>query len=246
MIPAEDQLAVLIMAAGKGTRMKSDLPKVLHKLRGRAMIHWVVDIARSLGADPIVLIVGHQKEKVIEELQDPTLRFAAQEPQLGTGHAVMCALPAISDCQGHVLILSGDVPLIKPVTLRKLWLHHQSRNAAVTVLTARTDNPHGYGRIVRQPSGNLTAIIEERDASDTVRKINEINSGIYIFQLPALRRIIPHIGRDNDQKEYYLTDAVRILAEEGEIVGAFEGDFHEVTGINTIEELQNLEKELPR
>jgi len=233
-----EKTAVVILAAGRGTRMKSDLAKVLHPIWGRAMIHFVVETALSIEADPVVVIVGHQKERVIEELEGLPMRFAVQEPQLGTGHAVLCALPEMEEVKGRVLILSGDVPLIRSETLKGMIEHHSRDRAAATVLTARTDNPSGYGRILRQPSGHLDAIIEERDADDSIRKINEINSGIYIFELDDLRRVLPRINDDNDQKEYYLTDAVRLLADEGKIVAAHEGDFREVMGVNTVRELQ--------
>ena len=232
------KISIVIMAAGKGTRMKSDLAKVLHPIRGRAMIHYVVETARNLKADPIVVIVGHQKERVIDELEDQSVRFAVQEPQLGTGHAISCVLPELDGVEGSVLILSGDVPLIGVETLQRLIEHHSSNKAAATVLTARTGDPYGYGRILRQPSGLLEAIIEERDADDSIRKINEINSGIYVFELDDLRRILPRIDDDNDQKEYYLTDAVRLLSKEGKTVAALEGDFREARGVNTIQELQ--------
>lgn len=234
------------MAAGKGTRMKSDLPKVLHPLCGRPMIHFVVETAQSLGADPVVLIVGYQHERVEREFEGSSVRFAVQEPQLGTAHAIMCALPQLEDVQGSVLILSGDVPLIKIETLNRLWSYHRQKDATATVLTARTNDPFGYGRIMRQSSGNLKAIVEERDASDEIRKIEEINGGIYIFELDHLRRILPLIGQDNDQQEYYLTNAVRILSDEGSVVAALEGDFKEIIGINTVAELQAIERELTR
>jgi len=238
----DNKIAVFIMAAGKGTRMKSDLPKVLHKLNDRAMIHYVLDTARKINADPIVMIVGHQKELLQDELKDAQVRFTAQEPQLGTGHAVMCALKQAEDCSGAVLILSGDVPLITSQALSKLFEQHRNTGAAATVLTAIAENPHGYGRVVRQASGNLDAIVEERDANDEIRKIREINSGIYIFAIEDLRRVLPKISDDNDQKEYYLTDAVRILTDEGKFVGAAQGSIKEVMGINTVDELEEASR----
>ncbi len=234
------------MAAGKGTRMKSDLPKVLHPLCGRPMIQYVVDTARAIGADTIVLIVGYQHELVERQFKSAGVRFALQQPQLGTGHAVLCALPQLEDVQGSVLILSGDVPLIKAETLKRLWHRHREKDAAATVLTARASEPQGYGRILRHSSGHLAAIIEERDASDEIRAIDEINSGIYLFELSHLRRILPLIGQANDQGEFYLTDAVRLLSDEGRIVAAMEGEFSEIIGINTLAELHALELELTR
>ncbi|TKJ39823.1 UDP-N-acetylglucosamine pyrophosphorylase [candidate division LCP-89 bacterium B3_LCP] len=244
MNDSSGKIATLIMAAGKGTRMKSDLPKVLHKLRGRAMAHYVVDTARELKADPIVLIIGHKKEQVIKEFTGIGIKFVIQEPQAGTGHAIRCAMPQLEDFDGSVMILSGDVPLIKTRTLKSLWQHHRDEGAAATVLTATMDEPFGYGRIIRQNGGHLSGIVEERDASDEIRKINEINSGIYVFEAEHLRRVLPLLSDDNDQKEYYLTDAVRLLSDSGEIIAAFEGNFRETLGINTVAELQAAEKEL--
>jgi len=240
-----DELAAIIMAAGKGTRMKSDLAKVLHPIRGRAMIHYVVETAQKLGASPIVVLVGHQKEKVMAELEGQTVRFAVQEPQLGTGHAVMCALPQLEAKNQLALILSGDVPLIGIETLKSLISHHRRTGAAATVLTARADHPKGYGRIVRQSSGHLAAIVEERDATEELKKIDEINSGIYVFNVGDLRATLPKLRTDNDQREYYLTEAVRLLASSGQIVAACEGSFQEVRGINTVAELADANRELP-
>lgn len=238
------ELAILIMAAGKGTRMKSELAKVLHPLRGRAMIHSVLEIAQRLSAERIVVIVGHQKERVIAELRDLQVRFTVQEPQLGTGHAVLCALPQLAGFAGSVLILSGDVPLIKVATLQQLLERHWQSQAAATVVTATAENPKGYGRILRGADGNLTAIIEERDANDEIRRIREINSGIYVFEAEELRRLLPALRADNDQKEYYLTDAVRLLTSEGKTVAAFTGVFNEVMGVNTVIELVQAEATL--
>ena len=184
-------LSVVILAAGKGTRMKSDLPKVLHPLGHRAMIHYVLATTRNLKADPIVVVVGHQKEKVISVVAQENVKFAIQEPQNGTGHAVICALPQIPDNHGEVLILSGDVPLIKADTLAKFIAYHRESGASATVMTALADDPKGYGRIVRKTGDSLAAIIEERDADESTRKINEINSGIYVFNINVLRLVLP-------------------------------------------------------
>ncbi|MFH1861921.1 MAG: sugar phosphate nucleotidyltransferase [bacterium] len=232
------------MAAGKGTRMKSDLAKVLHTIRNRAMIQYVLDTAFALEAQPVVVIIGHQKERVRMELRDRNVLFAVQEPQLGTGHAVSCALPKLEGFKGLVMILSGDVPLIRAQTLQQIVNHHIKSMAVATVLTAKTDDPTGYGRIIRSASGNLEAIIEERDADEEIARINEINSGIYVFQLEELRTILPLIGVNNDQKEYYLTDAIRLLAKTGKTVAAMFGDFREIMGINTVAELQQAERML--
>jgi UDP-N-acetylglucosamine diphosphorylase/glucosamine-1-phosphate N-acetyltransferase len=241
---SDRRLSVIIMAAGKGTRMKSDLAKVLHPLCGRAMIHYVITTAQELHPDPIIVLVGHQKEQVRAELADSGVSFAVQEPQLGTGHAILCALPLLEDIHGAVLILSGDVPLIKASTLHDLVNYHLNSGAVATVMSAVTDNPKGYGRIIRQAQESLSAIIEERDADEKVKTITEINSGIYVFNVDALRETLPQIKADNSQKEYYLTDAVRLLAASSRRVGAFQGDFQEVMGINTVAELESAAQQL--
>ncbi len=240
--PITGQLAAIILAAGKGTRMKSDLAKVLHPLHGRAMIHYVVQAAHKLQADPIIVVIGHQKEEVRRELQDYSLHLALQEPQLGTGHAAMFAMPYLQNTHGSVLILSGDVPLIRTETLHNLLSNHINSSAVATVMTAHTASPQGYGRILRLPSGCIGAIIEERDADESTRRIGEINSGIYVFDLDSLRELLPRLKTDNNQKEFYLTDAVRLLVAAGKTVSAFEGSYQEVMGINTLAELQAAEK----
>ncbi len=234
--------AAIVLAAGKGTRMKSDLAKVLHPLAGRPMIHYVMKTALEIHVKPIVVVVGHQKKQVMEELRGYPVRFAVQEPQLGTAHAVTCALHELTEVQGSVLVLSGDVPLIKTSTLTALINLHLKNHSSATVMTAQTDHPKGYGRILRKTDGGIAAIVEERDATDSIRSIQEINSGIYVFELNDLRRILPKIGRENDQKEYYLTDAVKLLVAEGASVAAFQGDFREVMGINTVAELASAEE----
>jgi UDP-N-acetylglucosamine diphosphorylase/glucosamine-1-phosphate N-acetyltransferase len=232
------ELSVVIMAAGKGTRMKSDLAKVLHRLKGKAMIHYVIEAARRVGAGAIVVVVGHQKDLVIDELKGQGVFFAIQEPQLGTGHALMCALPQIVAKSGQVLILSGDTPLIKPETLANMLNRHMKLAAAATVLTATTENPRGYGRIIRHQDGFIQAIIEERDADEATKALQEINGGIYLFNLEALRQVLPLLTTNNNQKEYYLTDAVRLLVTQGKRVAAYEGSFREALGVNTVEELE--------
>jgi bifunctional UDP-N-acetylglucosamine pyrophosphorylase/glucosamine-1-phosphate N-acetyltransferase len=206
------------------------------------MIHYVIAAARQVGAGAIVVVVGHQKELVMDELKGKGVLFAVQEPQLGTGHALMCALPEIAAKSGQVLILSGDTPLIKAETLADMLTRHMKVSAAATVLTAKTENPKGYGRILRQKDGLISAIIEERDADDATKALQEINGGIYLFNLDALRQVLPLLTTDNDQKEYYLTDAVRLLVSRGERVAAYEGSFREAMGVNTVAELEEAAK----
>jgi UDP-N-acetylglucosamine diphosphorylase/glucosamine-1-phosphate N-acetyltransferase len=236
-------LAVVILAAGKGTRMKSDLPKVLHPLAGRPLLAHVLDLAQCLDAGRIVAVVGHQADLVQETFaQFPNLRFARQQPQLGTGHAVLCAAPELADWTGPVLILCGDVPLLKPDTVRALLATHANQGNALTVLGMELDDPGSYGRLVTNPAGQLTRIVEFRDASQDQRAIRVVNAGIYVAQAADLLEFLPQIGNDNDQKEYYLTDLVQLLDQAGRRVGlALCPDPLEVAGINSKEELAAIE-----
>ena len=215
-------LAVIIMAAGKGTRMKSDLPKVLHKANGRALIDYVLDASKALSPEKIVLVVGHQAALVKEATSCYGVITALQEPQLGTGHAVMQAEGALGDFTGEVLILSGDAPLVNGSTLQALIDFHRSSNAVATVLTAELHYPTGYGRVVRQEkSDTVLKIVEQKDASEAERAIQEINSGIYVFSAPVLFGALKGITTDNAQKEYYLTDVFSICFQSGKRVAAF-------------------------
>jgi len=237
--------AALILAAGKGTRMRSDLAKVLHPVGGRAMIHWVIDSAEAAGLSPRILVIGHQAERLREELAGRRLRFALQSEQLGTGHAVMMARSQIEPLRGDLLVLSGDVPLIRPRTLEDLVALHRERGAAATVLSALLDDPSGYGRILRNAEGDLEAIREHRDASETERAVREINSGIYVFRLPDLLEALDLLRDDNDQGEYYLTDSLEILRGLGRRVAAMTcGDPSEIGGINDASQLAAAERML--
>jgi bifunctional UDP-N-acetylglucosamine pyrophosphorylase/glucosamine-1-phosphate N-acetyltransferase len=209
-------VAAIILAAGKGTRMKSDLVKVMHLLGGRPMVSWPVDAAREAGAVKIVLVMGHQAETVQEYFAGADdITFALQGEQLGTGHAVACAREAFQGFNGRVLILCGDVPLIRPETLQKMMECHANRKAAVTVLTAHLDNPFGYGRIVKGYGGRILRIAEEKDATEVEREIAEVNSGIYCVESSFLLDAVSAIGCDNAQGEYYLTDIIRIATDRG-------------------------------
>ncbi|MCM2359342.1 MAG: bifunctional UDP-N-acetylglucosamine diphosphorylase/glucosamine-1-phosphate N-acetyltransferase GlmU [Geobacteraceae bacterium] len=229
-----EKLSALVLAAGKGTRMKSDLVKVLHPLAGRPMISWPVEAARQAGASRIVLVVGHQGERVREYFcADPEIAFAVQQEQLGTGHAVACAAPLLSGSGGRVLILCGDAPLIRPETLRGMLARHAARQAAVTVLTTHLDNPFGYGRVVKREEGRITRIVEEKDATAEEQGITEINSGIYCVETAFLLEALKGLRNDNAQGEYYLTDIVTAAAERNELCLAFPvADPEEVMGVN--------------
>jgi UDP-N-acetylglucosamine pyrophosphorylase len=237
-------LAIIIMAAGKGTRMQSELPKVLHRANGRPLIDYVLDTANALDPAKTVLIVGHQAELVKEATARYGVIAALQEPQLGTGHAVMQAETYLNDFDGDVLILSGDAPLVNAETLRKLIAFHRSRNGAATVLTAELDDPTGYGRIIRQnDSEGVLKIVEHKDASTEELAVREINSGIYVFNAKLLFDALTKINTNNAQKEYYLTDVFGICFQSGKRVYAFKTENpYEILGINTPEQLMEAER----
>ena len=201
---------VVVLAAGQGTRMKSGLPKVLHPIAGRPMIERVLETASAVNPATITLIVGHKADVVRERLgKTQNLRFALQEPQLGTAHALQQAEPLLAGRAGSLILLSGDVPLLSPNTLKRLLETHRGSEAAATVVTATVDRPYGYGRIVRT-RGRIARIVEERDASPTQRQIKEINSGIYAFDLAPLFDALRGIASQNAQGEFYLTDLIAI------------------------------------
>ncbi len=232
-------LAVIIMAAGKGTRMQSDLPKVLHKANGRPLIDYVIETAQALEPAKIVLVVGHLAQDVISATAKFEVAIALQEPQLGTGHAIMQAEAQLSGFGGEVLILSGDAPLVHASTLRDLIAFHRSADAVATVLTAELDDPKGYGRVLREKNANsVLKIVEQKDATETEQCIQEINSGVYVFNAPVLFEALGQITTNNAQKEYYLTDVFSICCGNGVHVCAFKtGNADEIVGINTPEQL---------
>ncbi len=237
-------LAVIIMAAGKGTRMKSDLPKVLHRANGRPLVEYVLDTALSLDPEKIVLIVGHQAELVKKATARYRIIAALQEPQLGTGHAVMQTESLLNDFNGEVLILSGDAPLVNAETLQKLIAFHRSSHAAATVLTAELNDPTGYGRVIRElNSDHVLKIVEQKDASEQELVVREINSGVYVFDTRMLFEALGQINTNNAQQEYYLTDVFGICFQRGKKVCAFKTDNpDEILGINTPEQLVEAER----
>ena len=232
---------IVILAAGKGTRMKSARPKVLHAVAGRPMIDYVLKAASAVHPASTTIVVGHQAETLQGALaQHSGLSFVVQEPQLGTGHALLMAEPALAGATGTLLLLSGDVPLLKAETLGSLVDGHISAGSAMTVLTAHVANPHGYGRIVRGGSNGreIARIVEEKDASDGERHIREINSGIYAFQLDGLFEAVRTIGSGNAQREYYLPDLVAIYRAGGRRVETQTvAHPEEIQGINSRVEL---------
>jgi bifunctional UDP-N-acetylglucosamine pyrophosphorylase/glucosamine-1-phosphate N-acetyltransferase len=232
---------VVILAAGKGTRMKSADPKVLHRAAGFSLIEHVLRAADAVRPSTTVVVIGHLAERVKTAMPKRLgLRFALQQPQLGTGHALLQAEPHLAGKSGTVVLLSGDVPLLRPATLRALVDAHTARGAAATVLTARMDCPQGYGRIVRQ-DGRIAAIVEEKDATPAERDIDEINSGIYAFALEPLFAALKTIGAANVQGEYYLPDLVRIYRERGLVVETVSlDDPREILGVNSRRELADV------
>ena len=232
-------LAIIVMAAGKGTRMQSDLPKVLHQANRRPLIEYVLDTSLALDPQKIVLIIGHQAELVKAATASYKVSTALQEPQLG-----MQAEAELRDFHGEVLILSGDAPLVNPRTLKKLIAFHQTKNAVATVLTADMEDPTGYGRVIREhDSDNVLKIVEQKDATEAERAVQEINSGIYVFNAAVLFDALQEITTNNAQNEYYLTDVFSICFQSGRHVCAFKTDNpNEIIGINTPEQLKEAER----
>jgi bifunctional UDP-N-acetylglucosamine pyrophosphorylase/glucosamine-1-phosphate N-acetyltransferase len=236
-----ESLASVVLAAGKGTRMKSALIKVLHPIAGQPMITWPVTAAREAGSDPIVLVIGHQANAVQGTFRGAKdILCAMQEEQLGTGHAVACALDALSGFRGTILILCGDTPLLRAETLKNMLAYHRDNSAAITVLTAMMDDPYGYGRVVRDAAGRVTRIVEQKDADPEEQEIREINSGIYCMDSDFLYANIKAIGNNNAQQEYYLTDLLAIAVRKELTCLAIQAtDADEIMGVNDRIQLAN-------
>ncbi|MBM4331987.1 MAG: bifunctional UDP-N-acetylglucosamine diphosphorylase/glucosamine-1-phosphate N-acetyltransferase GlmU [Deltaproteobacteria bacterium] len=227
-------LAVIILAAGKGTRMKSDLVKILHPVAGKPMLGSTLDLARSLGPDRLVVVVGSQRDIVREKFNAKDILFVDQEEQLGTGHAVLTAGPALKDFKGTVLILCADVPLLTAGTVKNLIKSHEEGLNTLSVLTTCLDHPKGYGRVVRGKNGQLLRIVEEKDLNAGEEAIREINTGIYCIDAKFLFPALLGLSDQNAQREYYLTDVVERASSQGERASAcLAEDSLEVMGINT-------------
>jgi len=240
-----NQLGVILLAAGQGTRMKSAVPKVLHSLGGKALFLHVLENARRLDPAIIAIVVGHAARRVQDACPARDINWAIQEEQLGTGHAVLCAQDKFHEFAGDILILSGDVPLIQEQTLRAMIENQRSSRADLSFLTAQLDNPNGYGRILRDAEGAVTGIIEEKDATDEQRQISEINTGIYVVSSPFLFDALAAVKNHNQQKEYYLTDIVAIALRQKKKVEAVQiNDVRQTLGINSREDLAKMEKSL--
>ena len=240
----KNKLAIIILAAGKGTRMDSDLPKVLHQINNKTMIEHVIDKTKKLNPEQLIVVVGYKYNKVKTHLSDYKLEYVLQQNQKGTGHAVMQCAEKLHDKDCDTLILSGDVPLITEKTLIRLYETHTNNNAVATILGAQVKNPYGYGRIVRK-GNNITSIIEEKDANEKEKNINEINAGIYIFNNNILFKNIEKIDNKNNQSEYYLPDMIPILIKSGfggRMIVYNTDNGNEIKGANTIEQLIELEK----
>ena len=246
----QKNLDVLILAAGLGTRMRSNLAKVLHRLDGRPLINHVCRAAATLAPRKVYVVIGHQgedvKQAVLEELDEEHAEFVWQRQQLGTGDAVNSAREFLEDADSTLIILSGDVPMIKKETLINLLRQHHThrgKGAACTILTVKLDDPAGYGRIVRDADGFFDKIVEQKDATEEEREIEEINSGIYCFDTKKLYETLSRVRNDNAQGEYYLTDVPALLIDSGEYVSLYQhSDAREVSGINNRIELADLER----
>jgi bifunctional UDP-N-acetylglucosamine pyrophosphorylase/glucosamine-1-phosphate N-acetyltransferase len=224
--------SAVILAAGKGVRMHSRMPKVLHRVAGKPMIWYVVKAAKEAGIDDIILVVGHGRDMVEEALAGENLRFIVQEQQLGTGHALMQAQGSVNPAH-TLVVLAGDTPLLEGKTLKKLLDFHQQQQALATVLSGLLPDPYGYGRIIRQADGGLERIVEEKDASPEEKEIAEINTGMYCFQAGAVFTALSQVERSNAQGEYYLTDVLPILKKDGHKVAVLAtNEVDQIHGIN--------------
>ncbi|MBU1090226.1 MAG: NTP transferase domain-containing protein [Candidatus Omnitrophica bacterium] len=239
-------LAVIILAAGKSRRMKSDIPKVLHPICSRPMLEYVLDLVRSLRADKTVLVLGH-KHELVKKLLKPDVKIAIQRKLLGTADAVKEALRQLKSFKGVVLVLYADNPLLKKETITKLLNYHKENNPAATLLTAQLKNPKGYGRILRDKYSSICGIAEEKDADDFQKGIKEINTGIICFNKTKLEGALRYIRPNNRKKEYYLTDVVGLFSKRGDLVDAVKiADINEALGINSRKELAEANKIMQR
>ena len=240
----ENDIIAIVMAAGKGTRMKSKNSKLVQKIYGKEIVKRAVENAEKAGVKDIVAVVGYKKEEVMKVLGD-NIKYAFQDEMLGTGHAVMQAKEYLKGKKGKVLVLNGDVPLIRPETLNKLIEKSIENKEYATLLTAIYDDPTGYGRIVRDEGGNIEGLVEEKDTTEEQKKITEINAGIYCFDIEALLEALEKITPNNKQGEYYITDVIQIMNNRGLKTGAvIVEDNTEILGINDRIQLGILTKVL--
>lgn len=235
-----DQVTALILAAGEGKRMKSDKAKVVHSICGKAMIEWVYEAACAAGVEKCVAIVGHKAGQVMEYMGNK-VDYVMQEQRLGTGHAVQQAHRYFSGRDGYILVLCGDTPLISSETIKNAIEYMKKGKYKAVVITADMSDPYGYGRIVRDGSGEFARIVEHRDASERERAIREINSGMYVFSAKELEQALKQLRNDNNQSEYYLTDTLEIMLSMGHSIGIYKvKDSNEVLGVNDTEQLKTI------
>ncbi len=236
----EKEIIGIVLAAGKGTRMKTNKSKVVHKIYGKELVARVVETAYKAGIKDIISVVGHRKEEVEKVLGD-SVKYAYQEELLGTGHTVMQAIPYLKGKKGKVVVLYGDVPLIRPETIKKLISKSVKDREYATMLTAIYDNPTGYGRVIRDIGGNVKAVVEEKDATEEEKYITEINAGVYCFDIEELILALEKLTPNNVQGEYYLTDVIKIMNEKGLKTGAIiVEDNTEILGVNDRAQLEML------
>jgi len=237
-------IAVIILAAGLGKRMKSDKAKVLHEVQGRPMIRYVVETARRIAGRDVIVVVGHQAPKVMDTVSaDAEVLFAYQDKQLGTGHAVRCALEVIPEYVRDIVILCGDVPMLRAETVQRLLDDHSAAQRDVSILAVTVDNPKGYGRVLIDENRRLIKIVEEADATPEQKKLQTVNAGIYCVTKKFLTEALSRIRPDNVQGELYLTDIIEIGHREKHAVGVLFGDDgDEVMGINSYSDLLSAEK----
>lgn len=235
-------LMSIVLAAGAGTRMKSKLPKVLHKVAGISMIEHVLDVVEGVDCSKNVVVIGHGASQVKESIGHKDIKFVLQSERLGTGHAVMQAEEEIPE-DGNVIVLYGDTPLIKEDSIERFIKFHIKNDFSASVLTTEIDEPKGYGRIIRNDIGQVVAIIEEKDANEEQKKLKEINSGIYCFKAKELKKALSKLDNNNNQGEYYITDVIEILNNENKKVGAFKiEDYTEIMGVNSRVQLSEAER----
>lgn len=232
----------LILAAGEGKRMKSDIPKVLHKVCGKEMVNHVIDIMRQSGIDDINVVIGKCAGEVKKCTEYQNVTYSLQKEQLGTGHAVKCAADFLSGKKGTAAVFTGDAPLIRKETVDKFLKYHEDGGFAATILTSVVSDPYGYGRILRKGNGDALKIIEHKDCTQEELKINEINSGMYCFDIENLLASLNELKNNNVQKEYYLTDIIEIMKSKGLRIGAIPVQYEEIMGVNSRVQLAEAEK----
>jgi bifunctional UDP-N-acetylglucosamine pyrophosphorylase / glucosamine-1-phosphate N-acetyltransferase len=239
--------SVIVLAAGKGKRMKSEIPKVLHPILGRPMLSYVLDAVNGISPEKVIVVIGCGAEKVKESSLSNRVKYVLQTEQLGTGHAAMCAQEALKDFIGTIVIVNGDFPLIHPETLKGFIETHRESKEMISLLTTILDNPDGYGRVIRNKEGDITRIVEEKDATPKEKKTKEINSGAYCVESSFLWEALGQISTENEQREYYLPDIVKFASSRGKkVVGFIVPDSEEVLGVNNRYELAKVEQIIRR